>query len=425
MALKRFWKAVAVFIAVFAGLPAEARPAPAAPEIDWFGVYSERGMSYCAPLLTAGLPKFGYQVVSTAGNGTPGVTSARDVTMIVARHATQPYSLTIFCGFATVGVISGPADARAARLAERERLKKALQSELTRFRPDPGVAPAGTSAAPRLAPLLVATRHDGCVQGAEAALGESGYVDIRYEDGKVRASHGSRPIVATMLCGLVDDAYLVLATGPTERVDLAAEARRLAPVMTARAEAEFLAIRAREAAEVTRKSEAACTLLEASGGAPKVEWAWLNLVHERGFSILFPTYPCITEGTGPRGPETLFTAVADGVSYTLSIADPGAGKLGAPEAVLDAELETLQREGATVISAKRTPLGSNPGSIVWISRPLPNGTQARATLRYVVHKDRLYRMAVAYAPGRDVAADMQRFGDSLKFVDLPPTRKKP
>jgi hypothetical protein len=103
------------------------------------------------------------------------------------------------------------------------------------------------------------------------------------------------------------------------------------------------------------------------------------------------------------------------VSYTLSIANPGPGKLDAPEAVLDAEVASLEREGSNVISAKRTPLGRDPGSIVWISRPLPNGAAARATLRFVIHKDRLYRLAVAYAPGRDVAADMQKIGDSLKF----------
>ena len=415
MALKRFWMAAVVCTAVLAGVPAGAQTVAATPEVDWFGVYSERSVDLCAPLLSAGLPKFGYQLVSTARTTATGNTTSRDVTMIVARHATQPFSLSIFCGFAPTGVISGPVEARAARLAERERLKKQLQSELTRFRPDPGVAPAGRSAAPRLAPLHVATRRDGCVGGAEAAFEEAGYVGIKYENMTVKATHGSRPIVATVMCGLLDDAYLVVATGSAERIDVAAEARRLAPIVTARGESEFLALRAREAAEVKRKSEAACERLEASGGADKVDWAWLNLHYERGFSVMFPTYPCITEGTGSRGPETLFTAVVDGVSYTLSIASPGPGKLDAPEAVLDAEVASLEREGSTVISAKRTPLGKDPGSIVWISRPLPNGAAARATLRFVIHKDRLYRLAVAYAPGRDVAADMQKFGDSLKF----------
>jgi hypothetical protein len=406
MQVVRSWTAAVVTAVALFGLPAGAQPAPAAPEIDWFGVYSERSSSLCAPLLTAALPKYGYQIVAS---GTPSVP-------IVARHATLPFTLTVFCGaYSPVLAISGPAGGRVARLAERDRMKKAVQSELTRFKPDPGVAPAGTSAAPRVAPLVVKTRHDGCTLGAEEALKEGGYVGVRYEDMKVTGAHGKRPLTATVLCGMLDDAYLVVATGPHDRIDPAAEAKRLSPALVAKSEAQFLAMRAREAAEVKRRSDAACTLLDAAGGAAKVEWAWLNLRYERGFSVLFPTYPCITESNGPRGRETLFTAIVDGANYTLSVLDPGPGKLGDPGAVLDAQVEALRAEGVTIISAKRTPLGADPGSIVWTSRPLPTGGEARATLRYVIHKDRLYRMSVAYAQGRDVAADMQKFGDSLKF----------
>ncbi|MFD1189088.1 hypothetical protein [Phenylobacterium conjunctum] len=137
-----------------------------------------------------------------------------------------------------------------------------------------------------------------------------------------------------------------------------------------------------------------------------------------GLSYEAPRAGDLTLSTGPDGERATQRASFDGVEYVgWVLRPPSAGPVD-PQALLARQTAALEAEGATVAHVEQTSFKRAPSLAVWASRPGPDGRSLKIVARYVVHQNALYGIEFRYPEGRNPAAELQRFSESLQIYGL-------